>query len=67
MAEHDLKEMVRRIEVAILGDEGAGIEGLVKKVERHDRQLQMIQRMVWIGAGVALVFTIGYNVVKLVL
>lgn len=66
MTEKENNEMLRRIYLAVCGDEEAGIEGLVKKVERHDKQLNFLQRITWGFAGAFFVITLIYNVLKLI-
>lgn len=50
-----IKEQLNRIETAICGDECRGIEGIVRRVDRHDKEIKTVQRLVWAvtgGAGV---------------
>lgn len=49
----ELTRMVRRIETALLGDAAAGITGVVNKINRHERQLVMIQHIMWVASGMA--------------
>ena len=60
----DLKDMVRRIEVAICGDEAAGITGIIKKVVRHEKQITALQRLVWILTGAVTMLTVIWAVFK---
>lgn len=60
----DLMVMIRRIETAILGDCEAGVEGMVKKVDRHEKQLQTIQRILWVGTGVVSVIALLWTLFK---
>ena len=46
-----IEKSIKRIEVAIIGDDDADIEGLASKVRRHEKQLNTIQRVMWIGSG----------------
>jgi hypothetical protein len=48
-------EKMNRIEIALCGDEKAGITGVVPKVKRHEKKLAVIERAMWsIGGAVAL-------------
>ena len=60
-----LKESVERIELAICGDEKNGIEGIVKKVNKHDKQLTQIQRVSWGIAGAAFLVSLIASIYKL--
>ena len=46
----DLVDDVRTIKMAIIGDKTAGIEGLVKRTDRHEKQLSTLQKVGW-GIG----------------
>lgn len=50
----DLKSMVERIYTAIVGDKDAGITGLAHKVDRHERQISALNKIVWMLAGAAM-------------
>ena len=63
---NELKKMVQRIETAVLGDECAGIDGMVKRVDKHDRQLTNIQRIQWVSVGVVGVIAVGWEILKFI-
>jgi len=42
----------KRIEMQILGDPDAKIEGIASKVERHEQSIQVGQRIAWIAIGI---------------
>jgi len=53
-----IKDSSRRVEIAILGDEEAGVEGLVKRVGRHEKAINTGRRILWsiFGGGAVIVF-----------
>lgn len=61
----DLKQSVNRIETAILGDEAAGIEGMVKKVDRHEKMISSGQKIIWLVLGGGTVFTGLLQILKI--
>lgn len=42
-----------RLYTAVLGDQGANIEGLVQKVEKHDKWITLDKKVKTFGAGIA--------------
>jgi len=42
----------KRIEMQILGDPEAMIEGIANKVDRHEKAIQAGQRITWIAIGI---------------
>jgi len=50
-----IEKSLSRIETAILGDQCAGVEGLVNRVNTHDYKIKNIERMMWTVAGGAAV------------
>jgi len=63
---NELIKIIQRIETAVLGDECAGIEGIGKRVDKHDRQLSNIQRIQWISVGVVGVILVGWEILKFI-
>jgi hypothetical protein len=58
----ELKEMVAEIHKALVGDQYRE-EGLIKKVDRHDKKLIRHDSFIWaiIGAYLFLIFLITYG------
>ena len=59
----EIKNQLNRIETAICGDECRGIEGLVKKVDRHEKQLNFHQKAFWMISGGVFVISIIWQIV----
>jgi hypothetical protein len=59
-----LQKSVERIELALIGDECAGIEGLIKRVERHEKSINNGQKIIWLVLGGGSVITIAWNILK---
>jgi len=63
---HALKKSVERIETGIFGDEQAGIEGIVKRVNRHEKLLVNIQRIGWGILGASTLISIILGLLKII-
>lgn len=48
-------DKMNRIELAVCGDERAGVTGVVPKMKQHEKRLTVIERVMWsIGGAVTL-------------
>jgi hypothetical protein len=48
-------DKMNRIELAVCGDERAGVTGVVPKIKQHEKRLTVIERVMWsIGGAVTL-------------
>jgi chromosome segregation ATPase len=55
-----LKEMIQRVELGVCGDEDKGIEGLVKRVESHEKKIKAGEKIIWIVTGaITLISIVG--------
>lgn len=58
--EEQIKEIhnkVERLFTAVCGDECLGVEGVVNKVDRHDRYIENDKKMKWTIAGAVTVIS----------
>jgi hypothetical protein len=52
----DIHDKVNRLYTAVCGDECLGVEGTIKKVDRHERYIENDKKMKWtIAGGVAVI------------
>jgi hypothetical protein len=61
---NELREDVREIKTAILGQKNIGHIGLVARVENHDRRITKLERLALYAAGALFVLGIIWGVVK---
>lgn len=61
---NELREDVRAIRLAIIGQKDIGHVGIVKRVEDHDRRITYLERIVLYAAGALLILGIIWNAVK---
>lgn len=59
--QREMKEVLNRIELAVCGSDKDGIDGLVKKVKKHDDYIEFDKKQKWLIAGgiSVLTFIIG--------
>lgn len=59
-----LTESVKKIELAILGDEEIGHEGLVKQSKNHDGRIKRLENIVMYGAGGIGFISLAYSLLR---
>ena len=61
-AEKEIREMVSEIHKALVGDQYRE-EGLIKKVDRHDKKISRHDSYIWaiVGAYLLLIFLLSYG------
>ena len=57
-----IKDQLNRIETAICGDECRGIEGIVKRVDRHDKEIKVVQKLIWMISGGVFVISVLWQI-----
>jgi len=56
----EVHESQKRIEMAMFGDPEAKIDGLVHKVERHEKKVNRHEKLIWVVSG----FVAAWEIIK---
>ncbi|MFA5301001.1 MAG: hypothetical protein WC389_22640 [Lutibacter sp.] len=59
----ELKDMIKRIELAVCGDEKTGVEGLVRRVSRHDEKIRIGERIAWAFGGMIALISASLTII----
>jgi hypothetical protein len=61
-----IDQSVKNIETALIGSEKIGLEGMVSRVNKHEKSIQSMNRIIWIGTGCAGLIVVLWEVIKVI-
>jgi hypothetical protein len=64
----DLKAAIRRIELAIIGDQAMGQLGIIRRLNNHGERIKQLEnfrwKWVWLATGALVVVTVLYGLLR---
>jgi hypothetical protein len=60
----EMNQTLKNIEIALVGSDKIGLEGMVSRVNKHENSIQVMQKIIWVGTGCVGLIVVLWEVIK---